>query len=111
MPLQEIRIYKTSKAVEPFTEWLHNIKYPVIRSRIRRRIDRLSQGNEGDFKCVSKGVFELRLSFGSGYRIYYGKHGSQCVILLCGGNKSSQKRDIKLAQQYWYQFNKDSHYE
>jgi len=58
-------------------------------------------GNFGDCKPVSAGVFEFRLHFGSGYRIYYGKDGSTIILLLCGGDKNTQNRDIKKAKQYW----------
>lgn len=61
----------------------------------------MSLGNFGDCKPIAEGVFELRLNFGSGYRIYYGQEGDQIVLLLCGGNKVSQDRDILKALAYW----------
>ncbi len=71
------------------------------KARIQTRVDRLSLGLFGDWKSVGEGVFELRISEGKGYRVYYGKEGEAIVILLCGGNKSSQTKDIKQAKIYW----------
>jgi putative addiction module killer protein len=68
-------------------------------SRIADRIDRLRQGNLGDSKAVGGGVFELRLAFGPGYRIYFMRQGVEIVILLCGGDKSTQTSDIRKAIQ------------
>ena len=65
------------------------------------RLDRLKEGNFGDHKAVGEGVYELRFFFGSGYRVYFGKSGDKLILLLCGGNKSSQQRDIKKAKHYW----------
>jgi putative addiction module killer protein len=100
--MKEIRLYRTSSNKEPFEDWLDNIKDKTIKARIRRRIDRLSAGYEGDCKSVGKGVYELRLMFGAGYRIYYGKFGETIIILLLGGDKGTQLRDIKKAQAYWH---------
>jgi len=67
----------------------------------------MAQGNFGDHKPVGEGVYELRLFFGPGYRIYFSKHGNTVVLLLCGGNKSSQRDDIEKARQYWGEFQRD----
>lgn len=107
--MKTIYIHKTSEGNEPYTNWLDSIRDKIIKARIRRRIDRLYDGNEGDHKSVGQGVFELRLSFGSGYRIYYGKQNEELIILLLGGDKSSQASDIKLAQQYWENFKRCNH--
>lgn len=78
-------------------------------ARVDQRILRLELGNFGDYKSLGKGLHELRLSFGSGYRVYYGNDGDAIVVLLCGGDKSSQKADITKARIYWqeYQENKN----
>jgi putative addiction module killer protein len=102
--MNTIRIYKSESGQEPFSGWLKKLKDKSARAHIRRRIDRLHLGNEGDHKSVGQGVFELRLAFGPGYRVYYGKANDALVVLLCGGDKSSQSKDIKLAQKYWLQF-------
>lgn len=72
--------------------------------RIARRIDRMESGNYGDFKSLRDGVFELRLLFGSGYRVYFAEDGNKVVLLLMGGDKSSQKNDIQKAKEYWNEY-------
>jgi putative addiction module killer protein len=99
--MKDIRLYKTCSGKEPFEDWLAHIKDKTTKARIRRRIDRLSFGQEGDCKSVGKGVYELRLMFGAGYRVYYGKSGDIVIVLLLGGDKDSQEEDIKKAQAYW----------
>jgi putative addiction module killer protein len=99
--MKEIRLYKTDSGKEPFEEWLTKIKDKTTKARIRRRIDRLSLGHEGDCKSVGGGVYELRLMFGSGYRIYYGKLENIIIVLLLGGDKGSQEEDIKKSLEYW----------
>ncbi len=84
----------------PFVEWLENLKNKTDRYRIKERLDRITLGNFGDHKNVANGVYELRLTFGPGYRIYYGIENKNIIILLCGGDKSSQKKDIKNATKY-----------
>lgn len=102
----KVKVYvdeKTGK--EPFTEWLDSLKDGMTRSKILKRIERLYLGNYGDYKILGDGVYELRLFFGSGYRVYFGKSARTLIILLCGGNKSTQKRDIKKAKEYWRKYN------
>lgn len=82
-----------------FDEWISGFKDGRTRARILNRIDRLVGGNFGDSQSVGDGVQELRLHFGSGYRIYYRWNGTSLVLLLCGGDKSSQKRDIAKAKK------------
>lgn len=90
------------KGVCPFREWLHYLrKDRTILKRILGRLRRFENGNFGDAKSVGSGVMEHRIDFGPGYRIYYGRHGSVLVILLGGGDKSTQTEDIKLAQLRW----------
>jgi putative addiction module killer protein len=82
-----------------FMEWRAGLRDAVARKRIGARIDQLSFGNFGDAKPVGEGVSELRLDFGPGYRIYFVQRGDVLVILLCGGDKSTQARDIAKAKQ------------
>lgn len=98
---KQLRYYVAPTQKIPFLEWLNHLKDPQIRARIRTRLDRLEQGNYGDYKSVGDGVFELRLDFGSGYRIYYAEAGDCLVILLCGGDKRTQTADIQTAKRYW----------
>jgi putative addiction module killer protein len=108
--IKTVRIYRKSSGIEPFTQWINKIKDETVKARIRRRIDRLYFGNEGDCKLVGQGVFELRLDFGAGYRVYYGKVDDVIIVLLSGGDKKSQTKDIQLAKQYWKEL-KENNYE
>ena len=82
-----------------FDEWLDALKDRKGRARIRARIDRLALGNPGDVKPVGGGISEMRIDFGPGYRVYFMQRGQVLVIILAGGDKSSQPRDIITAQQ------------
>lgn len=73
-------------------------------ARILARLTRVRQGNLGDCKTVGEGVSELRVDYGPGYRVYLGQQGRTLVVLLCGGDKRTQDRDIRLAKQYWREF-------
>ncbi|WP_281282988.1 type II toxin-antitoxin system RelE/ParE family toxin [Geomonas ferrireducens] len=80
-----------------FADWLDNLYDVRAKARILVRIERLSAGNAGDVKPVGEGVSEMRIDYGRGYRVYFTMRGSKLIILLAGGNKASQTRDIKLA--------------
>ena len=101
--------YVTPNGKVPFEEWLRKIKDKRAVARILQRIDRVRLGNFGDCRSVGDGVYELRIHFGPGFRVYFGIVDAQLVILLCGGDKSSQSKDIALAQEFWkeYQENAD----
>ncbi|MBI4356668.1 MAG: hypothetical protein HY559_02130 [Gammaproteobacteria bacterium] len=71
--LRELHIYTAISGKQPFLEWLRGLKDPKTRSRIRARLDRLAVGHYGDYKPISSGIYELRLAFGAGYRIYFGE--------------------------------------
>lgn len=83
---------------QDFDRWLRKLKESQARLRILARLDRLAAGNIGDMKSVGGGIFELRLAFGPGYRIYLARRGDRLVLLLCGGDKSSQTDDIARAR-------------
>lgn len=102
MTLIEIRIYAKSAEKKPFLDWLRKLD-SKWRYQVRMRLDRISAGHLGDCKPVSgaKGVFELRLHQGPGYRVYFAKEGKAIVLLLCAGDKSTQKKDIELASKFW----------
>lgn len=82
-----------------FTDWLDGLKDLVGRARIQARIERLATGNPGQHRVLSGGVCELKVDVGPGYRVYYTQRGRVLIILLCGGDKSTQGKDIKLALQ------------
>lgn len=84
---------------DDFDQWLRKLKDRVGRLRIVERLDRLTAGHPGDAKPVGRGVWELRLMFGPGYRVYYLPDGPRAILLLCGGDKATQQRDIKRALQ------------
>lgn len=84
---------------EQFRDWLDGLRDGKARLRIDDRLRRLANGNAGDTKSVGEGVQELRLHFGAGYRVYYMWRDGVLIILLCGGDKSSQTRDIKRAKK------------
>ncbi len=96
-----VLIYQDENGAEPFTKWLHGLKDGSARRRILIRLRRLEQGNIGDCKPVGEGLSEMRLFFGSGYRIYFGEGDHNIVIILNGGNKASQQSDIKKAKAFW----------
>jgi len=81
-----------------FIDWIADLRDVSARARIAKRIDRIAQGNLGDAKSVGGGVSELRFVFGPGYRVYFTRRGDVVVILLCGGNKATQERDIARAK-------------
>lgn len=98
---KELNIYVTQDGKKPFVDWLESLKDKTTRYRIKERLDRIALGNLGDHSSVGNGVIEIRFKFGSGYRIYYGKEGEKIILLLCGGDKSSQDKDIKRARLFW----------
>ncbi len=97
----EVRIYVDERGREPFTLWYDSLKDQPTALRIRKRVRQMALGNFGDHKSVGAGVYELRFFFGKGYRVYYAKDGEVVVILLTGGDKSTQKKDIEQAKTYW----------
>ncbi len=102
----EIEVYTDEKGNSPFEEWLFSFDTST-QLRITSRLDRMRDGNFGDSKTLREGIYELRLHFGSGYRVYYGKVGKRIVLLLCGGDKGSQQRDIKRAMKYWEDYQEE----
>ena len=103
---KEIKKLELQNGLVPFDEWFDSLRDRKMQVAVDARLTRIRAGNFGDCKPVGGGVFELRLALGSGLRVYYGLRGQQVVILLGGGDKSTQTRDIRRAQQLWQQFTK-----
>lgn len=105
---RELEVYLTAEGRAPFTERLDSLRDIRGRAKIRTRLDRVRLGNFGDRASVGEGVEELRMDFGPGYRVYCGQVGSKVVLLLCGGDKSTQTQDILQAKSYWKDHQKRS---
>lgn len=87
-----------------FAEWIDSLKDITGRAAILKRIDRVEEGNFGDHRSVGEGVSEFRIHYGPGYRVYFGEDGTRIVLLLCGGDKATQRKDIRKAQQLWAEY-------
>ncbi|MFM6785864.1 MAG: type II toxin-antitoxin system RelE/ParE family toxin [Microcystis aeruginosa BS13-02] len=98
---REIERYVTADGQIPFDNWFDSIRVSKTQTIISKRLDRVRMGNLGDYRSVGGGVFELRIDYGPGYRIYFGQVGTTIVLLLCGGDKGNQIKDIRQAQEYW----------
>jgi putative addiction module killer protein len=103
---REIQKLELENGLVPFDEWFDSLRDLRMQAAVDARLTRVRAGNFGDCKSVGGGVFELRISFGPGLRVYYGLHGRQVVVLVGGGDKRSQARDIRRAQELWQQFTK-----
>jgi putative addiction module killer protein len=101
-----VRLFLTVSGASPFEEWFDDLADVRAQQRILARIARLRLGNPGDWKALGGGVCELRIDYGPGYRLYFGELGKQIVILLAGGTKATQARDIKRAKDYWHDYAK-----
>lgn len=101
---QEVRFYARLDGFEPFSFWLDSFRDQETTDRILRRLAKIHLGNFGDFRSGGEGVRELRIPDGRGIRIYFGRLCETVVILLCGADKSSQRRAIRRAQLYWREY-------
>ncbi|HLO88270.1 MAG TPA: type II toxin-antitoxin system RelE/ParE family toxin [Nostocaceae cyanobacterium] len=98
---REVERYITLEGKVPFDEWFNSLRDNQAKIKINKRLDRVRVGNLGDCRSVGQGVYELKIDYGPGYRVYFGQVGNIVVILLCGGDKSTQDQDIKQAINYW----------
>ncbi len=98
---REIRNYLTAEGRSPFEEWLDALRDTRAIDKIEKRLKRVALGNFGDYRSVGEGVYELRIDYCPGYRVYFGQVESTIVLLLCGGDKSTQEQDILRAKEYW----------
>ncbi|HBA61062.1 MAG TPA: addiction module killer protein [Elusimicrobia bacterium] len=85
-------------------EWLNSLHDAVGRMAVSQRITRISEGNFGDHRAIGDGVWALRVHYGPGYRVYYGEDGQLIVLLICAGEKKTQRRDIRLAKRLWREY-------
>jgi len=99
-----LRFYTREDGVAPSQEWLLGLRDKQTRFRINQRLSRMRLGNPGDHKSIGSGIWELRLHFGPGFRIYYGMDGEEMIVILCGGDKSTQAKDIQVAKEYWQDY-------
>jgi putative addiction module killer protein len=100
----EVRQYRTVDGRTPIAEWLNGLRDLAGRARIVAHLDRLSVGLRDDWKSIGNGVCELRIDTGPGYRVYYAQDGNAVILLLCGGDKRTQVRDIERAYGYWQDY-------
>ena len=98
---QTVEYYTKPDGKQPVTDWLDNLPDVRADARITARIVRLGLGNPGDYKSVDGGVYEMRIDYGPGYRVYFAVSGVSIVLLLCGGTKKTQQADIEIAHNYW----------
>lgn len=99
-----INIYTDNTGFSPFDEWFRSLNDKGLRGRILARLDRIEQGNLGDHKYIRDGIWELRFYFSPGIRIYFGRESSEIILLLFGGDKNSQSRDIKRATSLYNEY-------
>lgn len=98
----QIDVYETANGKLPYSEWESGLS-ARDRAIITTRLVRIRQGNLGDCKSIKgvRGIYEFRIDFGPGYRIYYGMKGKKIILLLCGGDKGTQNKDIQKAKTFW----------
>ena len=97
----KIDYYITAAGRKPYKEWIDDLRDVQGRAKIRIRLDRARLGNLGDTRSVGEGVHEFRINYGPGYRVYYGHEDGRLILLLLGGDKSSQTKDITKAKKFW----------
>ena len=98
---KDVQLYVTEEGKSPFEDWLEGLRDRKARAAIDARIARLRLGLVGNVREVGGGVHELKVDVGQGYRIYFGNVSNVVVLLLCGGDKRTQKADIKRAREFW----------
>jgi putative addiction module killer protein len=101
---RKVAIYETSDGKIPYQEWFNALRDKRTKALVLNRIDRVGLGNFGNCRSVGLGVYELKIYHGPGIRVYFGLEGSEVVILLCGGDKSTQSKDISTAHKLWMEY-------
>ena len=102
--LNRINEYTDEQDRSPYAVWLASLRDVRARARVIMQVDRMELGLFGDSEPVGEGLSELKIHYGPGYRVYYGKESQDTYLLLCGGNKSTQSKDIKRAKTYWREY-------
>jgi putative addiction module killer protein len=100
----EVEIYETIEGQAPFSDWIIKLKNVQASAKILLRLDRVKNGNLGDYKFISDGMFELRVDTGAGYRVYFGRISDDRIVVLWAGDKSTQVRDIEKALEFWMDY-------
>jgi putative addiction module killer protein len=98
---RRLEYYETADGKVPFREWFVTLRDHKAQARIDARLARVQLGNLGESEPVGEGVMELKIDYGPGYRVYFGQVGTSLILLLYGGDKSTQKKDIKTARKHW----------
>lgn len=98
-----IESFITSEGIEPFAKWFNTLN-SIAAAKISTALYRMELGNYSNVKSLGEGIFEYKIDFGPGYRIYFGQDGENLVILVGGGSKKQQDKDIKIAKQYWQEY-------
>jgi putative addiction module killer protein len=99
--------YVTGTGLCPFDEWLDRLKDKRTQAIVATRLNRVVQGNLGLCRKLEGGIQELKIDFGPGFRVYFAEDGETVVVLLCGGDKSTQSKDIEKAREYWADYQKE----
>ena len=102
----KLQDYLSENRHSPFNDWLTGLRDLQARARVRTRLDRARLGNLGNYASIGDGVFELRIFYGPGYRVYFNLAGENVMLLLFGGTKGTQKRDIQIAKTYLADYRK-----
>jgi len=97
----QLEYYQQENGAVPFRDWLRELRDMRAAARIRARLTRIRAGNFGTIRALGDGVSELKIDYGPGYRVYYAMSGKTVVLLLIGGDKSTQKKDIQTAKNFW----------
>jgi putative addiction module killer protein len=101
---RDIQRYVTSGGDIPFEDWFLSLRSLKTQAKVDARLQRVALGNLGDVRFVGEGVYELKIDYGPGYRIYFAQVDAIVVLLLCGGDKGSQNQDITIAKHYWKEY-------
>jgi putative addiction module killer protein len=109
VPSFQVEVYRTRNGTHPFVTWLDGFKDRASANRIRARVANVSAGHLGDYRALGDGLYELRIFSGPGYRLYFARDRERVILLLCGGGKGSQGRDVVRARRYLQDYRERRH--